>query len=281
MRDVDCIAFLQEVLPRLGLRWKGFRNVRRQVCRRLHRRLRELGLDSLDAYGEKLEHDPAEWAVLDALCRVTISRFWRDRGVFEALRDDLLPELATLALDRGDTELRAWSAGCASGEEPWTLALLWQLELAPRFPDLELRVVATDMDARLLERAREAVYETSSLKELPAELRARAFEPFDGNEQLRADLRSGVELRLEDVRRGAPVDRGPFDLILCRNVAFTYFDEATQCDVAGRFADALVPRGALIVGGHEHLPAGAANRFAPEPAVRGAYRRVACSGETR
>ena len=219
--------------------------------------------------------------MLDALCRVTISRFWRDRGVFEALRDDLLPELATLALDRGDTELRAWSAGCASGEEPWTLALLWQLELAPRFPDLELRVVATDMDARLLERAREAVYETSSLKELPAELRARAFEPFDGNEQLRADLRSGVELRLEDVRRGAPVDRGPFDLILCRNVAFTYFDEATQCDVAGRFADALVPRGALIVGGHEHLPAGAANRFAPEPAVRGAYRRVACSGETR
>jgi chemotaxis protein methyltransferase CheR len=274
VRDADCTAFLQEALPRLHLRWEGFRRVRRQVCRRIDRRVRALGLDSLDAYRERLERDPSEWEVLDGLCRITISRFWRDRGVFAALGHVLLPELATLARERGDAELRAWSVGCASGEEPWSLALLWHLELAPRFPELELRIVATDVDARLLERARAALYRGSSLKELPAGLRARAFEPSDGHERLRPALRTGVELRQEDVRRQAPSDRGPFHLVLCRNVAFTYFDDATQREVLERLADALVPGGALVVGSHERLPSGGADRFAPEPAVRGAYRRL-------
>ena len=274
MRDAECTAFLQEALPRLHLRWQGFRHVRRQVCRRLERRLRALGLDSLDDYRHRLERDPREWDVLDGLCRITISRFWRDRAVFDALRAHLLPELATLARERGDPRLRAWSAGCASGEEPWSLALLWHLELAPRFPDLALSVVASDVDARLLERAVEAVYPASSLKELPASLRRRAFELADGGcYRLRTSLRAGVEFRREDVRLAAPVDRGPFHLILCRNLAFTYFDDPVQRDVLDRLANALVPRGALLVGSHERLPRDAC-RFAPEPRLRGAYRRI-------
>jgi chemotaxis protein methyltransferase CheR len=245
--------------------------VRRQVCLRLHRRLQALGLDSLDAYREHLERDLEEWAVLDGLCRITISRFGRDRAVFEALGGRLLPELAELARGRGDAALRVWSAGCASGEEPWSVALCWHLAVGARFPELGLRVIATDVDPHLLERASEAVYPGSSLKELAGALRARAFETSGDAHRLRPGLRVGVEFRREDVRRQAPANAGPFHLVLCRNLAFTYFAERVQREVLDRITSTLTPRGALLVGTHEELPSNGA-RFTSDPAVRGAYR---------
>ena len=83
MREEDCAAFLQWALPRLRLRWAGFSRVRRQVCRRIHRRLSEIRLESLDQYRIRLEVDPHEWLVLDSLCHITISRFYRDKRIFE------------------------------------------------------------------------------------------------------------------------------------------------------------------------------------------------------
>src|SRR5688572_10367475 len=93
MTDAECVDLLQWALPRLGLRWQGFRKVRRQVCRRLSRRIAELGLSEAGSYRAYLESNEQEWDALAALCRVTISRFWRDRAVFEALRDEVLPQL--------------------------------------------------------------------------------------------------------------------------------------------------------------------------------------------
>src|SRR5215218_3800261 len=110
MRDSECVAFLQWALPRLGLRWAGFRRVRRQVCRRIVRRAAELGLPSLDAYRAHLDAHPGEWEVLRSLTPVTISRFGRDRGVFGALERDVLPALADAAHAAGRDRLRVWSA---------------------------------------------------------------------------------------------------------------------------------------------------------------------------
>lgn len=123
MKDIDCIHFLQWSLPRLGLRWAGFCRVRGQVCKRLHRRLSALGLKDLLDYRALLAADEAEWRQLDGLCRVSVSRFYRDQGVWRWLERDLLPQLAVQASARGENRLRIWSAGCASGEEPYTLAL--------------------------------------------------------------------------------------------------------------------------------------------------------------
>jgi chemotaxis protein methyltransferase CheR len=92
--DRDCTAFLQWALPQRDLRWPGFRKVRRQVCKRLKRRIRELGLGDLAAYRSRLEADPAEWRAFDECCHITISRFFRDRGVFEVLRTYVLPDIA-------------------------------------------------------------------------------------------------------------------------------------------------------------------------------------------
>ncbi len=125
VKDADCTEFLQWALPRLGMRWPGFRRVRGQVCKRLRRRMAELGLRDLADYRALLETHPEEWTRLDGLCRISISRFYRDQGVWRTLEREILPRLADRARARGETRLRIWSAGCASGEEPYTLALLF------------------------------------------------------------------------------------------------------------------------------------------------------------
>ena len=251
MTDAECVVFLRWALPRLGLRWQGFRRVRRQVCRRVSRRIAELGLAEADAYRAYLEGIEEEWDVLAGLCRVTISRFWRDRALFEGLRDEVLPELGPA--------LSAWSAGCASGEEPYSLVL------AAAEARVGIHVIATDVDPVLLERARRACYQESSLRDLPAHLRTRAFE--DGC--LRREYREPVEFLRHDVRDGAT--GGPFDLVLCRNLVFTYFGDELQREVGRHLASSLRAGGALVLGWHEALPEGL-DRLEPWPAARGAYR---------
>lgn len=161
MNDTHCIAFLQWALPRLGMRWAGFRQVRRQVCSRARRRARELGPPDLTAYLAYLETHPEEWAALDQLTPITISHFHRDRGVFEHVAREVFPPLAARAINRGSDSLDIWSAGCASGEEPYTVAILWEAELTDRFPSLPIRILATDTDAAMLARAHRACYPAS------------------------------------------------------------------------------------------------------------------------
>jgi len=107
-----CTGFLHWALPQLGKRWTGFRPVQQQVCRCLVDRLTTLSLRSFDAYRDYLQEHPDEWDAVDACCRITISRFYRDAPVFDRLRADELPRL--MARARGT--LRCWSAGAASGE---------------------------------------------------------------------------------------------------------------------------------------------------------------------
>jgi len=276
--DADCVRFLQWALPRLHLRWRGYRRVRRQVCKRLGRRLRELGLADLNAYRTRLENDASEWGRLDALCRITISRFYRDRGTWDFLGNCVLPELVRLARERGDREVRCWSAGCASGEEPHTLRIVWSLVAGLREPHTPLRIVATDADEGLLERARQATYSPGSLKDLPAAWRARAFEASGAKLVLRPPFRQGIEFRLADIRLHLP--EGAFHLILCRNLAFTYFEEPLQREILLRIAGRLLPGGGLVLGRHEAPPTGTGEvePWAPE---LGLYRRAARPAPSR
>jgi chemotaxis protein methyltransferase CheR len=269
MRDAQCVALLQWALPRLGMRWPGFRKPRRQVCRRIAGRLAELGLADASEYRARLERDRAEWQALAALCTVSISRFYRDREVFDSLGTRVLPALAAAALERGRERLECWSAGCASGEEPYTLAIQWRLALAPRFPALGLAVLGTDIDAALLERARAACYRGSSLAELPTGWREQAFESRGRLHWLREAFRQGVQFERQDLVTELPAQ--PFDLVMCRNLAFTYFDAQLARLALERIASRLRGGGALVVGVHEALPQPAAG-FEPWPGCRAVYR---------
>ncbi len=233
------------------------------VAKRLGRRLRTLALADLAAYRDWLEAHPDEWAELDALLGIPISRFWRDHGVFESIARDVLPALADAARAAGRTALDAWSAGCASGEEPYTLAILWRERLRRAYPSLELRIVATDNDARLLERARAGCYGESSLKALPDDLRA-AFERRDGLWCSRAEYRA-VEFVRQDLRDAMP--EGPFDLVFCRNVVATYYAADVQRTLLARIAQRMRPGAALVLGIHESLPQGAEG-FVAWPSAR-------------
>jgi chemotaxis protein methyltransferase CheR len=251
MNDTDCIAFLQWALPRLDLRWSGFRKVRRQVCRRIAHRVADLRLRDLAAYRQRLEADPAEWQVLDDCCHITISRFFRDRCVFDMLRANVLPDVAARATREG-RGARIWSAGCASGEEPYTLKILWDLEIARSHPCAPLSLVATDVDAGMLSRAHRGLFEAASLRELPSRFVEEAFDRQDNRYCVKAGFRQGIGFLVQDLRTQAPA--GPFDIVLCRYVAFTYFTEALQRRILSRISDRLCPGAYLVIGTHERIP---------------------------
>lgn len=252
MKDEQCVRFLQWALPQLDMRWPGFRKVRKQVCKRVDARMRDLHLANVEEYKAYLQNHADEWLRLDALCRITISRFYRDQGVYATLGQSALPALAQQALERGDTRLRVWSAGCGSGEEPYTLAILWLMELQSWFPDTSIDIVATDSDPIMMRRARDARYTFGSLKNLPQNWRDRAFDLEGDTYCLKSEYKRCVTLLEQDIRQEQP--EGLFDLVFCRNLVFTYFDEALQLKLLRRIVGAMHDGAALVLGIHEKLP---------------------------
>lgn len=255
----DCIRFLQIWLPRLDLKWAGYRKVRRTVCKRIGRRMRALGLTELAPYGHLLEKSPEERARLDVFCRIPISRFYRDRAVFQALAERLLPDLAARAARDGAEALQCWCAGCASGEEVYSLRLLWDLASRRDSCSMRLEILGTDVDAFMLERATAGCYPLGSLKDLPADWQEKAFTRSEGAAQdkdifcLRPAFRHGIHFGCEDIRKRQP--DGPFHLVLCRNFVFTYFANDLQRETLSGIARRLLPGGLLVLGAHERLPA--------------------------
>jgi len=251
MAHEACTGFLQWALPQLGKRWTGFRPVQQQACRRLVDRLTALGLRSFDAYRDYLREHPDEWDIVDACCRITISRFYRDAPVFDRLQADELPRLMAHA---GGT-LRGWSAGAASGEEAYTLALLWHEAILPRHKDHRVRILATDAQPHMLKRATTAVYAGGTLKELPESLVRLAFDRAAGPEgtvySLKPRFRAPVHFKRHDVRTPPPME--PFHLICCRYVLM-YFDADVRRRCLAHLTDRLLPGGVLVLGKRDPEP---------------------------
>ncbi len=252
MKNEECVAFLQWCLPHLGMRWAGFRKVRKTACKRVARRIRELGLTDAGAYRAYLATHQDEWSRLDAMCRIPISRFWRDRRVFDQLAGDVFPALAAAAVARDNSVLRVWSAGCASGEEPYSLRLAWSLKAEPEFPEVDISILATDIDDTMLARARAGFYGRGSLKDLPNGMIGRAFRPSDDFFEIRSRFKKDVLFLQQDIRTTMP--EGIFDVILCRNLVFTYFEKTQQTDLLAKICSKLRRGGALVIGAHEALP---------------------------
>jgi chemotaxis protein methyltransferase CheR len=271
MKNDDCTFFLQEVLPCLQLQWCGFRKVRHQVCKRLQRRIALLGLSDVRAYRAWLDTHPDEWRVLDSFCQITISRFYRDRRVFRCLETDVIPHIVQRIYRDGEQTLTVWCAGCGSGEEPYTLALLWAFSLAPMFPGIKFSILASDSNADVIHRMREACYSGTSLKELPHRWREAAFFRNENKFCLRERYRKNIEILHQDIRRGVP--SGPFHLLLCRNLVFTYFNKKLQCETGQQLSDRVRQGGSLVIGVHERLPDCIAG-FEPWDGCRGIFRKT-------
>ncbi|MDH4237618.1 MAG: hypothetical protein OEV17_10280, partial [Nitrospira sp.] len=244
MKDAEGVHFLQWCLPRLGLVWPGYRKVRRQVYKRIQRRLETLSLSALADYQRHLETHPDEWTVLESLCWISISRFYRDKAVFEFLEQEVLPSLARQILAQGENVLRCWSIGCAGGEEPYSLSLLWKLELQAQFPTVRLVILATDIDDQAVVRAQRGCYPMSSLKDLPESWRGQGFDHTAEGSLIKAEFREQMTFLVQDIRQTTPKET--FHLILCRYLAFTYFDITLQGITLRRLAERMAPGGALV-----------------------------------
>lgn len=271
MTDQECVEFLQWALPELRLRWQGFRQVRGQVCKRIGSRLRQLGLSRIEQYRAYIESCDAEWLVLENLCHITISRFYRDAEMFRALEHEVAPKLATAAAESGEKMLQLWCAGCASGEEAYTLNILWRLAVKRLMPRLKIRIVATDANYDVLKRANAGCYRFGSFKELPDEWLEKAFTQSGDLYCVRPEYRNNILFQHQDIRAEMP--EGRFHLIFCRNLVFTYFEPPQQKEVARQLADKLFPGGVLVIGVEETLPANIKGLH-PWPGAAGIYQSV-------
>ena len=171
--------------------------------------------------------------------------------MFDALGGEVLPQLDRAA-SAEDRPVRCWCAGCASGEEVYTLKILWDLKVQADTPQTGLEVIGTDADEAVLRRADRGCFPLSSLRGVPDHWRALAFDRRDRCYRVRAEHRGGITFALQDIRHERPA--GPFDLILCRNLVFTYFEPALQQSMLDRIGSALRDGGYLAISARERLP---------------------------
>lgn len=236
---------------------------RELVYSRLARRLRQCGLQRFEDYCNLLETGENEAELREFINALTtnLTAFFREVHHFDFLAADLLPALVR-ANNLGKRRIRIWSAGCSTGEEPYSIAMVLR-ETLP-MTGWDVKILATDLDSNVLATAERGVYECSRVKEL-SEARLRRWFQKGRNAQegwVRAApaLRDLITFRQLNLMDDWPM-RGPFDLIFCRNVVI-YFDKPTQRVLFERFADLLVEQGHLFVGHSESLFK-VTERFAP------------------
>ncbi len=238
------------------------------LMRRIAVRMRAHGVHDYGAYARVLDADPAEYArLLDALT-INVTQLRRNHEAWDTLERDALPAL----LD-APGPIRAWSAGCSSGEEPYTVAMAFArtAERLGRPRDLErVSVLGTDIDERSLERARGASFAEAAFREVPPADRARWFSP--GNPGVAGPaLRARVTVDRRDLLEQGPPP-GAWQLITCRNVII-YFDRASQDALFERFHAALAPGGVLMLGKVESLLGPARALLQPVSVTERIYRK--------
>jgi len=258
--------FLKEVAPCLGLQWRPFQ--RRGVKRKVERRIIELGFSRFDGYLLKVQKDPEEKSHLSKILIVTISRFFRDKEVFDTLETSLLPAITK---DKNEGDLRIWSIGCASGEEPHSLALLWKTSFERNWPQIHFSVLATDINEKMLRRAEEGRYKKSSLRETPQAILDNYFKKEDGIFILNPSVRKSVEFKRHDILREEPFPG--MDIIFCRNLAFTYFSKESQMKVLKKIFSSLKEKGYLVIGKDEPLPLVYPTLFVPVLQTKNIYQK--------
>jgi chemotaxis protein methyltransferase CheR len=231
------------------------------VYSRLVKRLRALNLESFEDYCALLEANEGEAERREMLSALTtnVTRFFREDHHFTHLAKTALPPLLERAR-KGD-RVRVWSAGCSTGEEPYSIALTL-LGLDPTAGALDIKILATDIDPNVLARGREGIYPVEAMADIPKPARQSFFSPVaDDPVHRRAGeaLRRLVAFKPLNLNANWPM-RGPFQAIFCRNVVI-YFDSATQNDLWSKFAGKLAPGGWLYIGHSERVAGPAAGCF--------------------
>ena len=237
-------AVLALVRDRSGIDFSRYK--RPTILRRLQRRMAATGVLNLTDYTQYLARHSAEYARLVSSFLITVTEFFRDPELFAALRTIVLPELLTQVRARQGNDVRIWSAGCATGEEAYSLAMLVAEALGEDADQFIVQIFATDLDEEAVAFARRGVYPAASLKNVPQEMRSRYFASLDGASfEVIPRIRNLVIFGQHDLAQRAPFPH--IDLVLCRNVLM-YFTPELQHRALRLFAFALRDGGYLALG---------------------------------
>ncbi|MFB3882648.1 MAG: CheR family methyltransferase [Armatimonadota bacterium] len=239
----EFLAFLKE---QRGLDFTGYK--RASVMRRVGVRLQQVRVDSLSDYISHLEADPEEFSHLLNTILINVTGFFRDTAAWEYLAQEIIPKL--LADKPKDEPLRVWSAGCASGEETYSLAILLAEALGEQEFARRVKIYGTDIDDEALTQARHATYSPKDVQPVGEELRRKYFRASDGKFAFNAELRRSVIFGKHDLLRDAPISN--LDLLACRNTLM-YFNAETQRRVLSLLHFALARKGYLFLGKAEML----------------------------
>jgi two-component system CheB/CheR fusion protein len=244
--DAAFEALLEHLKSSRGFDFTGYK--RSSLMRRVDRRMAQVGVASYADYLDHLELHGDEFTALFNTILINVTGFFRDPEAWDYLRRDVLPAL--LAAKGNGQQLRLWSAGCASGEEAYTLALVLAELLGPaEFRD-RVKIYATDVDEEALAYARHGSYSEREVRGVPPELLDRYFDPAGGRYVVRKDLRRSVIFGRNDLVQDAPISR--VDVLVCRNTLM-YFTAETQSRILTRFHFALGDAGILLLGKAEML----------------------------
>jgi chemotaxis protein methyltransferase CheR len=214
---------------------------------RLKERLRERGVDSAGAYFTKISTDKEELkSFLDAIT-TNLTSFFRNQPHFDAFRNYVIPELTNNIKKTGDHTIRVWSAGCSTGEEPYTIAMMLT-EILP--PTWKFEILASDISLKCLMTAKEGFYDESRISGIPQNYLTKHFDQVGKGYKVHPDIQSKIKFDYHNLKNDS--GQHGIDIVFCRNVII-YFDEAAQTAVINRFWDAMASKSFLFIGHSESL----------------------------
>ena len=245
LNDTDFDLFRNVIYKESGI---TFSDTNRSILdSRLKERLREKKLDSVQDYYKLIMSDKEEMKVLLDSVTTNLTRFFRNQPHFDALVNYVIPHILEEKKKTGDTTVRIWSAGCSTGEEPYTIAMI----LADILPaPYKFQITASDLSLKSLMVGKQGFYPDARIAGIPQNYLERFFTRIDGGYQVKRDLMDTINFDYHNLTHDSGARN--LDIIFCRNVLI-YFDEAAQLGVINRFYDALGPHSYLFIGHSESL----------------------------
>jgi two-component system, chemotaxis family, CheB/CheR fusion protein len=246
--DPEWPRLLEYLLSARGFDFHGYKPA--SLARRIRKRMEAVGQQSFGAYQDYLETHPSEFGTLFNTILINVTGFFRDPAAWDSVRTLATPEM--LGGKSPGESIRAWSAGCATGEEAYTIAMILAETIGVDDFRERVKIYATDVDEEALTIARHAAYTDRQVEDVPPELLTKYFEQVDGLYSFRKDLRRQVIFGRHDLINDAPISR--IDLLTCRNTLM-YLNAETQARVLARLHFALNEGGFLLLGRAETLMA--------------------------
>jgi len=243
-------AQFRQLLNRFEFSWSGYRKVRKGVKKRIGLYMKASRCRTMAAFLAELEKNDETRHACELLMTVSISRFFRDRRLWETLEKTLIPDI----IQKCKKEISVWSAGCACGDEVYSFMIVWDRlsKTCSHLPDLQM--TATDMNPAYLQRAEAGIYSPGSLKELTPEIRSEYFRQKPGKKlfQVRGSLKKDISWKVHHLLSDPP--GRDFDIVFLRNSVLTYYEEKLKKRAFKNVLSRLAPGGILIIGCHESIP---------------------------